>query len=175
MLAILGHRSHVLRVFVVVILAWPSLQLVGCASPGGRGAKPAAAAPSRADIADAEQVSVQIERARVAGDWAEVNRHLSSVGYTAAQRSASPSMPFAELQAKAGRLMKYELLLSIAGPDFLDRATGSRFPKVLVKIKESYDSPAFAAVETDFSMLQEAGGWKLAGVTASKARRATLK
>jgi hypothetical protein len=168
MLAILGQRAHVLRVFVVAMLTWPSLQMVGCASPGGGGAKPAAA-PSRADVADAEQVAMQIERARVAGDWAEVNWHLSSVGYTAPQRSSSPSTPFVELQAKAGRLMKFEPLLSIAGPHYFDRATGSRFPKVLVKIRESYDSPAFAAVETDFSMLQETGGWKLAGVTALKA------
>jgi hypothetical protein len=128
MLANLSPRSRVLRVVLVAIVGWPCVHLVGCASAHDSGSNPATA-PGRAGIAEAEQVAVRIERARLAGDWAEVNRHLSSVGYTAQQRSSSPSMPFAELESKAGRLTKFELLLSLAGPDYRDPATGAPFPE----------------------------------------------
>ena len=98
--------TNMCRLIGCVLLSTVALAGSGCSSAGGSAATtreaPQTATPNAAEIGEAERVVEQIERARIAGDWAEVNRHISAVAFTAAQRTATPSMPFAELAQKAG-------------------------------------------------------------------------
>ena len=162
------------RLIGCVLLSAVALAGLGCSSAGGSAAAttreaPQTATPGAAEIAEAERVVEQIERARIAGDWAEVNRHISAVAFTPAQRTATPSMPFAELARKAGELKSFELLLSVGGADYRDRKTGRRYPRVTVNVSETYSrfgSPVFA----EMAMLKEEGQWRLAGVMAAGRR-----
>ena len=126
------------------------------------------ATPDASEIAAAERVAEQIERARVERNWAEVNRHLATVAYTPAQRAATPSFPFVELGQKAGELKSYELLMSMNGPAYRDPASGRSLPRTSVTINESYGGATPRTIETEFAMLKEDGEWRLAGIRAAQ-------
>jgi len=146
------------------------LSLSGCPS-GKPPTSPQTSTPKAVEITAAERVVDQIERARIARNWPEVNRRLSVVAYQPAQRNATPAFPFAEIGQKLGDLKSFDFVVSLGSADYHDPATGSSYPKVIVHLKESYGSATAAPVEMEFTMLKEEGQWRLAGVRASQARR----
>ena len=146
------------------------LLLGGCAA-SNNSAPQQTSTPDKNEILAAEAVVEQIERARIAHNWTEVNAHLASVAYTPAQRNAAPSMPFMEMSQKLGELNRYELLLSVGGPDYRDRRTGQSYPRVTVNIREHYGQPTTPPVGMEFAMLKEDGQWKLAGVAGYRSNR----
>jgi len=132
--------------------------LGGCVAPGPRAS---AQQPTPVgEVGAAERMVAFIEHARLDRNWAEINRHLSTAGYTPEQRSTSPTFAFADVTSKLGEFKGFEFLLSV-GSGGLEQPNDARPKWATVTVREWYNS---ARIEMEFHMRKEDGQWRLGGL-----------
>ena len=153
---------------IVVVAICAVLSIIGGAVSAGQTASSQPSTPDAVEIAAAERVADQIERARIEHNWKEVNQHLCTIAYKPAQRNAAPSFPFVETTQKLGDLKSFELAVSVGGAPYDDPGTKKSYPMVTVMLNESYGPDKEIRVNMEFTMLKEEGQWRLAGVRASR-------